>query len=124
MSDMSLDTLAEAPGVTFAFFRKSKCHSQKTDISPETRAEGPGVTFAFSGKSKFHFAWVYELISVICYLVNDLKDLWQSNLSLTGHHFGQILAAKGYSKAWAAITLTITQFTTVSGICFFRNKQK
>ena len=77
---MSPETQPEAPGVTFAFSGKSKCHSQMTDMSPETPAEAPrshirffwkkqisltddrfeskhqqrplGVTFAFSGKKQ------------------------------------------------------------------------
>ena len=35
----SRNTSREAPGVTFAFSGKSKCHSQMTDMSPETPAE-------------------------------------------------------------------------------------
>ena len=50
MKDMTPETLAEAPGVAFAFSGKSKCQSQMTDMSPETQKEAPGVTFAFSGK--------------------------------------------------------------------------
>ena len=51
MTDMSPETLPEAPVVTFAFSGKSKYHSQMTDTSPETQAEAPGVAFAFSEKA-------------------------------------------------------------------------
>ena len=83
MTDMSPETIEEAPGVTFAFSGKSKCHSLMTDMSPGTLPEAPRshicfsrenymplpddryesrntgrgpaeVTFAFSGKSKCH----------------------------------------------------------------------
>ena len=37
----SRNTSREAPGVTFAFFGKSKCHSHMTDLSQETQAEAP-----------------------------------------------------------------------------------
>ena len=54
MTDMSPETVAEAPRVAFAFTRKSKCHLPMKDMTPETLAEAPGVAFAFSGKSKCH----------------------------------------------------------------------
>ena len=54
MKDMTPETVAEAPGVAFAFSGKSKCHSQMTDMSPETVAEAPRVAFAFTRKSKCH----------------------------------------------------------------------
>ena len=41
--------------------------------------------------------------SVCLGLVNDRKGLWQSKPGLTGASCGQISAARGYRKAWAAL---------------------
>ena len=51
MTDMSPETLVEAPGVTFAFYGKSKCHSQMTDKSLETPAEAQESHLLFLQKA-------------------------------------------------------------------------
>ena len=73
MKDMTPETVAEAPGVAFAFSGKSKCHSQMTDMSPETLPEAPGVTFAFYGKSKCD-SWGPHLVFLESYL-SSMSDI-------------------------------------------------
>ena len=55
MTDMSPETLPEAPVVTFAFSGKSKCHSQMTNMSPETQPEAPRNHICFFWKKQMPF---------------------------------------------------------------------